>query len=519
MTDARSSFSIPDPSVGPVVVIGAGPAGLTAAYELTHLGVPTTVFEQDTQVGGLARTIDYKNFKFDIGGHRFFTKVRLVQNLWRLMLGPDLLKRPRLSRIYYRGKFFHYPLKATNTLANLGLFTSGAVLASYLRAKAMPTRPEVSFEDWISNRFGRRLFNIFFKSYTEKVWGIPCDQISAQWAAQRIKGLSLRTALVNMLLGERNGSSNGHIKTLIGEFEYPRLGPGMMWEAFQDHIEARGGKVELGAKVVGLAHGGSRVTQVIVEKGGQTTVHEASHVIATMPIRELLTSFTPALPRAAQDAANRLKYRDFITVALIVKQRDVFPDNWIYIHDPSVKVGRIQNFKNWSPEMVPDASMTCLGLEYFCTEGDELWTMADDAFIDLARKEVALIGLIRPERIIDGKVVRVRKAYPVYDSGYVDALAVVRHHLRSLENLQLVGRNGTHKYNNQDHSMLTAILAVRNLFGEHHDIWGVNADDEYHEEIPDMEFDVSEHDGDLRRLSETQPLVPIRIERRNGKCP
>jgi protoporphyrinogen oxidase len=214
-----------------------------------------------------------------------------------------------------------------------------------------------------------------------------------------------------------------------------------------------------------------------------------------------------------------LKYRDFITVALIVKQRDVFPDNWIYVHDPSVKVGRIQNFKNWSPEMVPDESMTCLGLEYFCTEGDELWTMADDAFIDLARKEVALIGLIRPERIIDGKVVRVRKAYPVYDSGYVDALAVVRHHLRSLENLQLVGRNGTHKYNNQDHSMLTAILAVRNLFGEHHDIWGVNADDEYHEEIPDMEFDVSDHDGDLRRLSETQPLVPIRIERRSGKFP
>jgi protoporphyrinogen oxidase len=516
VTDSRSPIPVPDPPIGPVVVIGAGPAGLTAAYELTHLGVPTTVFEQDTQVGGLARTIDYKNFKFDIGGHRFFTKVRLVQNLWRLMLGPDLLKRPRLSRIYYRGKFFHYPLKATNTLANLGVFTSSAVLASYLWAKAAPTRPEVSFEDWISNRFGRRLFNIFFKSYTEKVWGIPCDQISAEWAAQRIKGLSLRTALINMLLGERNGSSNGHIKTLIGEFEYPRFGPGMMWEAFQDHIEARGGKVELGTKVVGLAHGGSRVTQVIVEKGGQTTTHDASHVIATMPIRELLTSFLPALPRVAQDAANRLKYRDFITVALIVKQRDVFPDNWIYVHDPSVKVGRIQNFKNWSPEMVPDESMTCLGLEYFCTEGDELWMLTDEAFVDLASKEIASIGLIRPELIVDGKVVRVRKAYPVYDAGYLDALAVVRHHLGSLENLQLVGRNGTHKYNNQDHSMLTAMLAVRNLFGEHHDIWGVNADDEYHEEIPDMEFDVSERDGDLRGLSETQPLVPIRIERRAG---
>src|SRR5204862_3006504 len=242
------------------------------------------------------------------------------------------------------------------------------------------------------------------KSYTEKVWGIPCDQISAEWAAQRIKGLSLRTALINMLLGERNGSSNGHIKTLIGEFEYPRLGPGMMWEAFQDHIEARGGKVELGARVVGLAHRGSRVTQVIVERDGTTTAHDAAHVIATMPIRELLTSFTPPLPRAAQDAANRLKYRDFITVALIVKQRDVFPDNWIYIHDPSVKVGRIQNFKNWSPEMVPDEAMTCLGLEYFCSEGDELWTLADDQFIALAQKELASIGLVRPELIVDGKV-------------------------------------------------------------------------------------------------------------------
>jgi protoporphyrinogen oxidase len=253
-----------------------------------------------------------------------------------------------------------------------------------------------------------------------------------------------------------------------------------------------------------------------VEKDGKTTIHAAAHVIATMPIRELLATFTPALPRAAQEAANRLKYRDFVTVALILKQRDVFPDNWIYVHDPSVKVGRIQNFKNWSPEMVPDESMTCLGLEYFCSEGDELWTLSDDAFIELACKEVTSIGLTRPDLFVDGKVVRVRKAYPVYDAGYVDALAVVRHHLGVLENLQLVGRNGTHKYNNQDHSMLTAILAVRNIFGEHHDIWRVNDDGEYHEEIPDMEFDVGEHDGDIRRLSETQPLVPIRIDRRKN---
>ena len=513
-----SSSFLPDPlssprqAIGPVIVIGGGPAGLTAAYELTNLGIPTTVFEQDAQVGGLARTISYKGYKFDIGGHRFFTKVRLVENLWRLMLGPDLLTRPRLSRIYYRGRFFHYPLKACNAVANLGLLKSVAALTSYFWAKVFPVTPEVSFEDWITNRFGRRLFDTFFKSYTEKVWGIPCNQIGAEWAAQRIKGLSLRTTLVNMLLGERSGD---RIKTLIGEFEYPRLGPGMMWEAFERHIEAKGGKVVLNARVAGLIREGSRVTRVVVECNGETTTHDAAHVISTMPIRELLSMFSPKMAHEAVDAAQRLKYRDFVTVALIVRQRDVFPDNWIYIHDPSVRVGRIQNFKNWSPEMVPDPSMTCLGLEYFCSEGDDLWELPDDQFIALATREVAAIGLVAPGLVIDGTVVRVRKAYPVYDAGYADALASVRHHLAALENLQLVGRNGTHRYNNQDHSMLTAILAVRNLFGERHDIWAVNAEDAYHEETPDIEMPA---DGravdDGQRLAHTQPIAPLRIDHR-----
>jgi protoporphyrinogen oxidase len=517
MADARSAASSRTAdAIGSVIVIGAGPAGLTAAYELTRLGVRTTVFDQDQRVGGLAQTASYKGFRFDIGGHRFFTKLPLVQALWRQMLGADFLKRPRLSRIYYGGKFFHYPLKATNTLGNLGVFTSLAVLVSYARAKVSPVHPVVSFEDWISNKFGRKLFEMFFKSYTEKVWGIPCNQISAEWAAQRIKGLSLRTALLNMIMGDRGRLwTKGSIKTLIGEFEYPRLGPGMMWEAFRDRIVAADGRVELGCRVVSLVHDGAKIVRVEIERDGQRTTHAADHVIATMPVRELASVLTPALPQEALDAANRLAYRDFVTVAIVVRQRDVFPDNWIYIHDPSVQVGRIQNFKNWSPEMVPDAAMTCLGLEYFCSEGDALWSLSDEAFVDLARREVVQIGLAAADAIVDGAVVRAKKAYPVYDAGYVDALNIVRRHLKPLANLQLIGRNGMHKYNNQDHSMLTAFLAVRNLLGERHDLWAVNADDEYHEELSDIEIGANAEAvelSDIRALAETQPRVPIRIE-------
>ncbi|HJZ77629.1 MAG TPA: NAD(P)/FAD-dependent oxidoreductase [Vicinamibacterales bacterium] len=479
----------------PVVVIGAGPAGLTAAYDLTRHGVPTIVFDRDTQVGGLAKTVVYKGFRFDIGGHRFFTKVASVRELWHELLGDDLLKRPRLSRIYYGGRFFDYPLKATNVLANLGPITSAAVMASYLRAQAQPIEPERSFEDWICNRFGRRLFDMFFKTYTEKVWGIPCGQIAAEWAAQRIRGLSLWTAVRGMF------GSNGHgqIKTLVHEFEYPRLGPGMMWETCRDRIESRGGRVALGAAIVEIQHDGTRVTAVVTGANGSRRVQPASHVISTMPVRHLVSSLTPAAPVTVRDASCRLKYRDFLTVALIVDQPAVFPDNWIYVHDPSVRVGRVQNFKNWSPDMVPDARFTCLGLEYFCSRGDDLWRMDDPDLVALATREIAAIGLVAPNRVVDATVMRVHKAYPVYDDGYRDALADVRRWLDRFSNLQLVGRNGMHKYNNQDHSMLTARLAVQNLFGGRHDLWAVNADEAYHEE------------ADARALAGSQPLVPQRV--------
>jgi protoporphyrinogen oxidase len=488
---------MPTSANAPVVVIGAGPAGLTAAYDLTRRGVPTIVFEQDAQVGGLAKTVVYKGFRFDIGGHRFFTKVPGVRDLWRELLGDDLLARPRLSRIYYRGRFFDYPLKASNVLANIGPFTAAAVLASYLRALIAPIAPERSFEDWVCNRFGRRLFDMFFRSYTEKVWGIPCGDIGAEWAAQRIRGLSLRTAAIDML----RPSPSGRIKTLVHAFEYPRLGPGMMWEACRDRVTAAGGRVTLGARIVELAHDAGRVHAVVVDVGGERRVQPASHVISTMPLRHLVARMAPSAPADVRCAADRLKYRDFLTVALVVDRADVFPDNWIYVHDPSVGVGRVQNFKNWSPEMVPDPKLTCLGLEYFCTRGDARWAMDDEALVADAARELEAIGLVARDRVVDGTVLRVHKAYPIYDAGYRDAIAQVRAWADRISNLQLIGRNGMHKYNNQDHSMLTARLAVRNFFGERHDLWAVNADEQYHE------------DGDARAMAAAQPLVPQRVPR------
>jgi len=488
------------------VVAGAGPAGLTAAWVLAKRGVLPLVLEADAQVGGLARTAEYKGFRFDIGGHRFFTKVGVVQKLWRSMLGPEMLTRPRLSRIYYGGKFFDYPLKPMNALRGLGVWNAFLVLLSYLWIQVRPIRPEVSFEDWVSNRFGRRLYRIFFKTYTEKVWGIPCNKIGAQWAAQRIKGLSLFTAVVNMLLrGVRRPGGEKQIKTLIEEFEYPRLGPGMMWEAFHADVERMGGRVLLEAPVQRIEHDGKAIVAVEYGRSSRTRV-EVDRFVSTMPLREVVQKLSPPAPDHARAAAERLAYRDFLTVALIIDAPTLFPDNWIYVHDPRVKLGRIQNFKNWSPDMVPDQRLTCLGLEYFCFEGDGLWTMSDADLVTLGAREIAAIGLLGGGKVIDGTVVRMPKAYPVYDEGFEAALAVVRDYLSTFENLQVAGRNGMHKYNNQDHSMVTAMLAAQNLLGEHHDVWAVNADDEYHEEAQ-----VGDVYKDLPDLEATQPRVPAAL--------
>jgi protoporphyrinogen oxidase len=493
----------------PVTIIGAGPAGLTAAYVLSTQGRPVVVLERDGQVGGIARTVEYKGFRFDIGGHRFFTKVGPINDLWHAMLGPDMLTRPRLSRIHYGGRFFDYPLRPLNALRGLGLINSGRVLLSYLWSQIHPNRPEVSFEDWVSNRFGRRLYEIFFKTYTEKVWGMPCREIGAQWASQRIKGLSLRTALTDMLFRRYRAAGKGQIKTLIEQFEYPRLGPGMMWEAFQRFLEERGHPVTLGADVGRLFHEDGVVRAIEYEHGGRTHRMPVAAVISTMPLRHLVRSLVPAAPPRVQEAATRLKYRDFLTVALMIDEPHLFPDNWIYVHDEGVKLGRVQNFKNWSPDMVPDQSKTCLGLEYFCFEGDGLWTMADADLIELGRRELAAIGLADPAKVVDGAVVRMPKAYPVYDQGYEEAVDIVKEYLAGFSNLQAAGRNGMHKYNNQDHSMVTAILAARNLTGRSTNPWAVNSDDDYHEEGV---VDLGELSEDLHQLVQTQPVVPLSIQ-------
>jgi len=484
----------------PVLIIGAGPAGLTAAYELSKAGVSAVVLEMSGTTGGLARTVEYKGYLFDIGGHRFFTKVSMIDELWREVMGDDFLLRQRLSRIYYNSKFFLYPLEPWNALHGMGLLEAVRCGFSYLKARLFPVRPEDNFEAWIINRFGARLYEMFFRTYTEKVWGIPCHEIEAEWAAQRIKGLSLFSAVWNAVRPQRKADKSAVIKTLIHQFHYPRRGPGMMWARFRERVEAKGSRVVLEAPVEKIYWEPGRVKAV--RAGGVT--REAGHVISSMPVQELIRCLEPAPPDSLAEAAGDFHYRDFLTVALIMRGRDLFPDNWIYVHDADVRVGRIQNYKNWSPEMVPDPETTCLGLEYFCFEGDDLWTASDDDLIELGKREVARLGLAREDRFLDGTVVRMPKAYPVYDGAYRRGVKRIREFLSTVPNLQLVGRNGMHHYNNQDHSMLTGILAARNILGGSHDLWSVNVDAEYHEDAPESPA------SEVEALRSTQPRTPGR---------
>ena len=471
-----------------VAIIGAGPAGLTAAYLLTKQGHSVTVIEKDpVYVGGISRTVELDGFRFDIGGHRFFSKSQQVVDLWNEILPDDFIQRPRMSRIYYEGKFYSYPLRAFEALWNLGIWRSTLCMASFAKAKLFPNRKVRSFQDWTVNAFGHKLFSIFFKTYTEKVWGMPCDEMSADWAAQRIKGLSLWGAVVDGLkrsLGLNRKPNDGMAtKTLLETFRYPRLGPGMMWEKARDHVVAGGNNVL-------MAHGLKRLEEdqatgqwrLIATGPDGDVVINAAHVISSAPMRELAGRIHP-LPTSLPQAME-LKYRDFLTVALMVKGQDIFPDNWIYIHDSKVQVGRIQNFRSWSPEMVPDPSLACVGLEYFCFEGDGLWSASDADLVELAKKEMAILGLCNPDDVVGGAVVRQEKAYPVYDDDYAANVLAMRSELEArYPTLHLVGRNGMHRYNNQDHAMMTAMLTVRNIVAgaRVHDVWQVNEDAEYHE--------------------------------------
>ena len=478
------------------VIVGAGPAGLTGAYELSKQHAPVVVLESDPQyVGGISRTVNYKGFRFDIGGHRFFSKSREVEDFWTEIAGGDMLDRPRSSRIYYRGQFYTYPLKPFEALSKLGIVESVRCVLSFVAARLHPTRNPKTFEDWVSNQFGKRLFRIFFKTYTEKVWGMSCHEISADWAAQRIKGLSLGSAIKHALFAKRKPKSQSQsqsndrkqvVKTLIDTFRYPRQGPGMMWEACTEKVHKLGGAVKLDRRVVGCRFDSASSLWIVTSRNanGDLEEYRAEHLVSSMPIRELVAQIEPQLPEAVLQAARSLRYRDFLTVGLIVHERGRFADNRIYIHDPSVQVGRVQNYKSWSPEMVPDAGYCSYGLEYFCFEGDGLWTTSDRELIELAKREIQEVNLAASADVVDGCVIRQPKAYPVYDETYQEHVNTIRKALdENCPTLHLVGRNGMHKYNNQDHAMMTAMLTAKNILaGERkYDVWAVNQDAEYHE--------------------------------------
>jgi len=463
------------------VIIGAGPAGLTAAYVLSKTGRSPIVLEADTVVGGISRTVERDGWRFDIGGHRFFTKVQPVEDVWHEILpDEDFLMRPRMSRIYYNGKYYDYPLKAMNALGNLGVIESLRCVLSYAWARVRPPKDQGNFEGWVVARFGDRLYRHFFKTYTEKVWGVPASEMQADWAAQRIKNLSLSKAVLNAVMPRRKQTE---ITSLIEEFQYPKLGPGMMWERCRDKVEAAGVKVVMEAKVTKIRHAGGRAVAVVAATpDGTETAYPASAVVSSMPITALVKAMDPPVPPAVLAAAGDLHYRDFLTVALVVPEESGFPDNWIYVHSPDVKLGRIQNFGSWSPYLVKEGR-TCLGLEYFVFEGDEHWTMADEALIELGKRELAILGLVDPGKVEAGYVVRMPKAYPYYDATYKANVETLRRWLvDNVANVYPVGRNGMHKYNNQDHSMFTAMLSVENMLGADHDVWSVNVEEDYHEE-------------------------------------
>ncbi|TAD86040.1 MAG: NAD(P)/FAD-dependent oxidoreductase [Bacteroidetes bacterium] len=469
-----------------VAIIGAGPAGLTAAYLLGKAGgFNVQVFEKDAQyVGGISRTEHYKGYYFDIGGHRFFSKSQEVEDFWTEILGDELLERPRSSSIYYNHKLFSYPLVAGEALRKLGLLEAGLCVLSYLQSRMFPIKNPANFEEWVSNQFGGRLFRIFFKTYTEKVWGIPCTQISADWAAQRIKGLSLSSAIWNAVFPRRKQHKQGPIiKTLIDSFRYPKFGPGQMWETCKAKAEALGVVVGMNQPITQLFYHQDKHQWQIGHQNSWVE-GEFDYVICSAPLRQLVGGIKNPLSLAVRDAAQGLAYRDFITVVLMLKDQHRFNENWIYIHDPNVKVGRVQNFKSWSPYMVPDKEMACYGLEYFCFEGDGLWNSSDADLVALGTSEMVTLGLIDGGMVLDSYVVRQPKAYPVYNQEYQTHIETIKRGLQPFEGLILTGRNGMHKYNNQDHSMMTAMLAVKNIVaGEmKYDLWKVNQDAEYHED-------------------------------------
>ncbi len=528
-TDAPDSSGAPDSSEAPdkgtapansdggdgdIVIIGAGPAGLTAAYELAKAGRTSTILEATDVVGGISQTAEREGWKFDIGGHRFFTKVKPVDDLWHEILSDDeFLTRPRMSRIYYQGKYYDYPIKPMNALKNLGFIEAVRCVLSYGWAKIRPPKDQSTLEGYVVADYGRRLYEHFFKTYNEKVWGIPPSELSSDFGAQRIKGMSLFHAVWEPIRAQLFGSradKGKQVTSLIEEFQYPKFGPGMMWQRCRELVEADGSRVAFHQKVTSIRRNDEGATTVVAEDAdGITTEYPADEVISSMPFATMARIFDPPAPPRVIEAAEGLRFRDFLTVALVVPEKDGFPDNWIYIHSPEVKVGRIQNFGQWSPYMVKDGR-ACLGLEYFVFEGDGMWTSSDEDLIELAKTELGILGLTDPATVEAGYVVRMPKAYPVYDEGYKAKVAVLRDWILSeVSNVHPVGRNGMHKYNNQDHSMLTAMLTAQNITqGTDLDVWSVNVEADYHETDATAEAWVgSSEDGGTGRDA---PVMPAR---------
>jgi protoporphyrinogen oxidase len=487
--DAPSARSEQPGASGPgsIVIIGAGPAGLTAAQELNKAGVTSTVLEADDMVGGISRTVQRDKWRFDTGGHRFFTKVKRVDDFWHEILDEDdFMLRPRSSRVYYQGKFFDYPLKLGNVLRNVGPVEAMRCGLSFLWVRVRPPKDRSTLEGYIVSNYGWRLYGHFFKTYTEKLWAMPPSKIGADWGAQRIKGMTLWDAVWEPLRARFAGARKGseQVTSLIERFQYPKYGPGMMWERCRDLVEAGGTKVIMQTPVTRIRHAGGRATTVVAETDGVTTEYPADHVISSMPFPRLLQAMDPPVPPEVQAAADDLVFRDFLSVALVVPADKVpWSDNWIYIHAPEVKTMRVQNFGSWSPYMVTEGH-NVLGLEYTVTEGDEWWTAPDDELIERGKAELELLGLVDAADVEAGYVVRMPKAYPVYDEVYQRNVDVLRGWLaENAPNVHPVGRNGMHRYNNQDHSMYTAMLTVENIVsGASHDVWSVNVEEEYHEE-------------------------------------
>ncbi len=461
-----------------ILIIGAGPAGLTAAWEAEKLGIKTLVLEGDKEVGGISRTVERNGWRFDIGGHRFFTKVDEVYKIWDEILGSDdFLLRPRMSRIYYKQKFYDYPLKASNALFNLGIFEAIRCVLSYFYVRIRPPKNQDNFENWVAARFGWRLYNIFFKTYTEKVWGVDATKIGSDWASQRIKNLSLMKAILNAFQINKSGEI---ITTLIDKFKYPKYGPGMMWETAYKKLIDKGHEIKLNKRIVEISKEDDHY--LVTTKDGEQ--FKADNILSSMPLAHLPKTIKPSPSKEVLNSGENLKFRDFLSVALVINEEDAFPDNWIYIHEPGVKVGRVQNYGSWSPFMVKEGK-TCLGLEYFVNIGDELWSMEDEKLIALATDELEKLSLIKKDSSLEGYVVRMPKAYPVYDLNYSKNIENIADWLsKEHKGIHPIGRNGMHRYNNQDHSMMTAVKSVRNIvLNEVNDIWKINVEEDYHEEI------------------------------------